>query len=178
VSLAFQWISLLALPASSWNNLVLARLKQACDTGEPVLLRAALRRNLLMNTGVTLALAAVVVLASPLIAAIYKVPADTLRPLLLLSGLDAVLFTATSVYELYFFCQGRQTTWMVISAACNVVRCLVTAAGISYSFMMAPVGMAVASSLLLVVAWLTGRCLPAGLSWSERTSAVPDPARL
>jgi hypothetical protein len=153
VSLAVQWATLMLVPICSLGGMTLTRLSQAKETGIARSVRQAMYKEVLQNAAVTALVVAVIVAASPVLAGMYKVPADTLRTVLIISGAYAVIGAVNYVLELLFFCAGKQGSWMLLSMIAGAAQCLVTVVAIPFSFLGAPVGMGVGALVLSVGAW-------------------------
>lgn len=158
VSLGVQWGTLMLLPVSSWGGVTMKRLIDAMDSHNAVTLGLTVRRQLVQNALVTVLLAGAIVLASPWIAALYKLPAPGLGTLLAVTSGYAVLGAMNNVYERLFFCLNRQGWWMVLTVVSAVVQSLVTGVLIERSYLGVAFGLGAGALCLLVSSmWLHGR---------------------
>lgn len=158
VSLGVQWGTLMLLPVSSWGGVTMKRLIDAVDSRNAVTLGQAVRRQLVQNALVTVLLACAIVLLSPWIAALYKLPAAGLGTLLAVTSGYAVLGAMNNVYERLFFCLNRQGWWMVLTVVSAVLQSVVTWVLIERSYLGVAFGLGAGALCLLGASmWLQGR---------------------
>ena len=158
VSLGVQWGTLMLLPVSSWGGVTMKRLIDAVDSRNGVTLGLTVRRQLVQNALVTTLLAGAIVLASPWIAALYKLPAAGLGTLLAVTSAYAVLGAMNNVYERLFFCLNRQGWWMVLTVVSAAVQSVVTGVLIEHSYLGVAAGLGAGALCLLVSSmWLHSR---------------------
>ncbi|MGE5452601.1 MAG: hypothetical protein ACM3VZ_12270 [Acidobacteriota bacterium] len=158
VSLGVQWGTLMLLPVSSWGGVTMKRLIDALDSRDTAALSATVRRQLLQNALTTAVLAGLIVVVSPWIAALYKLPAAGMGTLMAVTAGYAVLGAMNNVYERLFFCLNRQGWWMVLTVMSAGVQSGVTAVLIERSYLGVAMGLgAGALCLLLTSMWLHSR---------------------
>lgn len=163
VSLGVQWGTLMLLPVSSWGGVTMKRLIDAVDSHDAANLSLTVRRQVVQNAVMTTLLAGGIVLVSPWIAALYRLPAAGFGTLLAVTSGYAVLGAMNNVYERLFFCLNRQGWWMVLTVVSAVVQSVVTAVLIRHSYLGVAFGLgAGALCLLLSCMWLLGRWQSSG----------------
>lgn len=161
VAIGLQWGTFVLVPVTSWGGVTLKRLLDARNSGRPSAVRRVMRVQIGQNAAVTAAVVTTVLIASPILAAMYRVPLGTLWPLLAVSGVYAVLAAVNNVFERMFYCVDRQATWMRLTLLSVLVQCVVTWLVIDESFLGVAVGLCAGSATLAVGSWWCARSLTA-----------------
>lgn len=154
VSLGVQWGTLMLLPVTSWGGLTMKRILDSVSDRSGVGLRAVVARLVIQNGGVTLGLAALVVLASGALGWLYRLPAGDLAAILMLTAVYAVLGSLNNVLERLYFCVHEQRAWMWLTSLGAVAQVLVTAMLIEHSYLAVAGGLAAGALSTLLAAWL------------------------
>lgn len=153
ITVGLQWSVVMLLPANSWGGAIMHRLLTAQSRPggdiDPVVITQELRRCL----RVTLACSLVVVLASPLLAWLYKLELERLFLLLLLNAASAAVLSQNFVYERVFVCRQLQNRWLWMSGGAYAVQMVLTLVFIEKSIYAVVIGNLAA----LLVVWMASR---------------------
>lgn len=118
LGVATQWMTLILMPATSWGGVVLRELAEArLRSDARSALGPTLRRLMLRNALVTLAVAAVVLAASGWLERAYRLDGAGLPALLAVSVLASLVLSANGVLERALITWDRQWALMLISFA-------------------------------------------------------------
>lgn len=118
LGVATQWMTLILMPATSWGGVVLRELAEArLRSDARSALGPTLRRLMLRNVLVTLAVAAVVLAASGWLERAYRLDGAGLPALLAVSVLASLVLSANGVLERALITWDRQWALMLISFA-------------------------------------------------------------
>lgn len=118
LGVATQWMTLILMPATSWGGVVLRELAEArLRSDARSALGPTLRRLMVRNVLVTLAVAAVVLAASGWLERAYRLDGAGLPALLAVSVLASLVLSANGVLERALITWDRQWALMLISFA-------------------------------------------------------------
>lgn len=118
LGVATQWMTLILMPATSWGGVVLRELAEArLRSDARSALGPILRRLMVRNVLVTLAVAAVVLAASGWLERAYRLDGAGLPALLAVSVLASLVLSANGVLERALITWDRQWALMLISFA-------------------------------------------------------------
>lgn len=153
VALSLQWMMLMQLVVSSWGGKIVHAL--AASGGSNGLDRQGLKlemnRQIKRCAAVTAATGLAVTLATPVIAALYKVDAATLGVLLAINAAASVLTAMNYVHERVFFLLPTQHAWLVVSVIAYTAQMGVTLALSPVSITATAVGNLVASAITVAL---------------------------
>ncbi len=145
LGISMQWHTAMLLPVMGWSGVTLKALTDASEEGDASTTFAAVISLAKRNLWATAALAGVVALGSPYLAAAYGLGKTDLALLVCIFAVIALLRAVAGVLELLMFCLNRQRLWLLFSVPAFALQAVITFVWIGHGLWVVLIGILAAT---------------------------------